>query len=198
MCTNSNCVPRDPKQLSQIQVSRSIKNSENETSNSIKAKVVSYDWRCMTCKSGIVIRRVKSLTEVIVISGDLLKSNTKKTYQNILQLMKKSNLFMLVLVTLFIRGLDHFISLFCFCSSTWLHYDGLASIKTKMVKRPTILNCEKLGFLIYVRKKIFCSSNERKIECPPEQIRIDKVLDSDNFDQYLKYSASEKADEILK
>ena len=50
---------------------------------------------------------------------------------------------MLLLVTLFISGLDHFISLFRFCSSAWLHYDGLASIKTKMVKRPTVLNGEK-------------------------------------------------------
>ena len=62
---------------------------------------------------------------------------------------------MLVLVTLLISELDHFISLFRFCSSTWLHYDGQASIKTKMVKRPTILNGKKLGFLIYVTKKFF-------------------------------------------
>ena len=44
-CTTSNCVPRDPKTLSRIQVSQSIKNSENETNNSIKAEVVSYDGR---------------------------------------------------------------------------------------------------------------------------------------------------------
>ena len=134
-----------------MQVSRSIKNSENETNDSIKAEVVSYDGRCMTCKSGRVTRRVKSLPEIIVIiviSGDLLKSNIKT-----ITIKEESNLFMLVLVTFFISGLDHFISLFRFCSSTWLHYDGLASIKTKMVKRPTILNGEKLGYLIYVRKK---------------------------------------------
>ena len=73
-CTNSNCVPRGPKPLSRIHVSRSIKNSENETNNSIKAEVVSYDARCMTCKSGTVTQRVKSLPEIIVISGDQLKS----------------------------------------------------------------------------------------------------------------------------
>ena len=69
-----------------------------------------------------------------------------------------------VLVTLFISGLDHFISLFRFCSSFWLHYDGIASKKTKMVKKPTILNGEKLGFLTYVSKKMPCLSNERKME----------------------------------
>ena len=74
MCTNSNCVPRDPKPLSRMQVSRSIRNSENETNNSIKAKVVSYDGCCMTCKSGTVTQRVKNLPEIIVISGDQLKS----------------------------------------------------------------------------------------------------------------------------
>ena len=79
---------------------------------------------------------------------------------------------MLVLITLFINGLDQFIFLFRFCSSTWLYNDGLASIKTKMVKRPTILNGENLGFLIYVSKKMFCSSNEHKIECPPEEVTL--------------------------
>ena len=132
-CINSNCLPRDPKPLSRIQVSRSITNSENETNNSIKAEVVSYDGRCMTCKSGTVTQRVKSLPEIIVISGYQLKS--QEFIPEYLTFTEESNLFMLVLVTLFISGLVHFISLFCFCSSTWLHYDGLALIKTKMVKR---------------------------------------------------------------
>ena len=43
-CTNNNCVHRDPKPLSRIQVSQSIKYSKNETNNSIKAEVVSYDF----------------------------------------------------------------------------------------------------------------------------------------------------------
>ena len=42
-----------------------------------------------------------------------------------------------------------------------------------MMKRPTILNGEKLGFLIYASKKLFCSSDERKMECPPEETTID-------------------------
>ena len=86
---------------------------------------------------------------------------------------------MLVLVTLFISGLNHFISLFHFCSSTWLYYDGLASIKTKMVKIPTILNSEKLGFQIYVIKKMCCSSNKYKMEYPPEEVTM-------NIDEELK------------
>ena len=90
---------------------------------------------------------------------------------------------MFVLVTLFINGLDHFISLFSFCSSTWLHYDGLALVKTKMVKRPTILNGQKLGFLIHMDKKMFCSSHKRKMECLPEEITIN--IDED-FMQFKK------------
>ena len=64
---NSNRVPRDPKPLSRIQASRSIRNSENETNNSIKAEVVSYDGRCKICKSGTVTRRVKILPEIIIM-----------------------------------------------------------------------------------------------------------------------------------
>ena len=67
-----------------MEVSRSIKNSKNETDNSIKAEVVSYDGRCMTCKSWKVT--LKSLREIIIIRGDQLKS--QKNIPNILQLMK--------------------------------------------------------------------------------------------------------------
>ena len=94
---------------------------------------------------------------------------------------------MLVLVTLFICGLHHFISLFHFCCSTWLHYDELAL--TKMVKRPTILNNEKLGFLIYVSKKMFCSSNESKMEYPPEEVTMN--IDED-FRQFKKENRNEQ------
>ena len=73
-CTSSNRIPLDPKPLLQIQVSQSIKNSENVTNISGIAKVVSYDERCMTCKSGTVTWTVKSLAEIIVISDDQLKS----------------------------------------------------------------------------------------------------------------------------
>ena len=190
-CTNGNCVPRDPKPLSRIQVSRSIRNSKNETSNSIKAEVVSYDGCCMTCKSGTVTQRVKSLPEIIVISGDQLKS--QEFIPEYLTFNEESNLFMFVLVTFFISGLDHFISLFCFWISTWLHYDGLALVKTKMVKRPTILNGEKPGFLIHVSKKMFCLSNKRKMECPPEEITMN--IDED-FLQFKKENENDDLEEL--
>ena len=83
--------PRDPKPLSIIQVSRSIKNSKNKTSNSIKADVVSYDGRCMTCKSGTLTRRVKRLSEIIIISGDQLKS--QENIPEYLTINEESNLF---------------------------------------------------------------------------------------------------------
>ena len=114
-CTNNNCVPRYPKPLSLIQVSQSIKYSKNETNNSIKAEVVSYDERCMTCKLGTVTQRVESLTEIIIISGDQLKF--QENVPEYLTINEETNSFMLVLVTLFISGLDHFIYFFCFCSS---------------------------------------------------------------------------------
>ena len=104
LCTNSNCVSCDPKPFSWIQVSQSIKNSKNETNNSIKAKVVSYDGCWMTCKSGTVTWRVESLPEII-ISGDQLKS--QENIPEYPAINEESNLFMLVLVTLFISGLDH-------------------------------------------------------------------------------------------
>ena len=52
-----------------------------------------------------------------------------------------------------------------------------------MVKRPTILTGENLGFLIYVNKKMFCSSNEHKMECPPEEVTMN--IDED-FMQFKK------------
>ena len=136
----------------------------------------------MTSKSGTVTRRVKSLPEIIIIiSGDQLKY--QENIPEYLTINQESNLFMLVLVTLFISGLDHFISLFHFCSSTWLYYDGLASIKTKMVKRPTIFNSEKRGFLLHVSKKMFCSSHEHETECPSEEVAM--IIDED-FMQFKK------------
>ena len=55
----------------------------------------------MTCKSGTVTRRVKRLPEIIVIiSGDKLKY--QENIPEYLTINQESNLFMLVLVTLFI------------------------------------------------------------------------------------------------
>ena len=178
-CSKSNCISRDPKPLSRIQVSRSIKNSEMKLSsikaqlnNSIKAKLVSSDVRCMICKSHTVTQRVKSLSEIILIRGHQLKS--QENIQLYLTINEESNLFILALVTLFISGLDHSISLFCLCSSTWIHYNGLPSIKNKILKRNAVLNGKKLGSLIYASKKRFCSSSEHKLRCPPEWNEIDE------------------------
>ena len=99
---------------------------------------------------------------------------------------------MLVLVNLFISEMNHFISLFHFFSSTWLYDEGLASIKTKIVKKPT-LNGEKLGFLIYVSRKMFCSSNERKMECPLEEVTMN--IDED-FMQFKKENENGDLEEL--
>ena len=167
-CRNSNCVPRDPKPLLRIHFRNQSKALKMEQTTQLKLK---YDGRCMICRSSTVTRRVKSLPEIIIIiSGDQLKS--QENIPEYLTINEEPNLLMLVLVTLFISGLDNFLSIFRFCCSTWLYYDGLASIKSKMVKRPTILNGGKLGLLIYVSKKMFWSSNEHKMECPPEEVTM--------------------------
>ena len=56
----------------------------------------------MSCESGTVTRRVKSLPEIIIIiiSGDQLKC--QENIPEYLTINQESNLFMLVLVTLFI------------------------------------------------------------------------------------------------
>ena len=59
---------------------------------------------------------------------------------------------MLVLVTMFLKSLDHFISIFRFNSSPWFLYDGLASRKTKIIKRP--VHNGKLGFLVFISKQM--------------------------------------------
>ena len=115
------------------QVSWSIKNAKNEANNWIKAEIVSCDGRYMTYKSSTVKQRVKSLPETIIIIGDQLKP--QENIPDYLKIYEESNLFILVLITLLISGLDYSMSPFRFCSSNWLNYDGLASIKNK--------SCEK-------------------------------------------------------
>ena len=56
------------------------------------------------------------------------------------------------LVTMFLKSLDHFISIFRFSSSPWFLYDGLASRKTKIIKRTTYNG--KLGFLAFISKQM--------------------------------------------
>ena len=53
---------------------------------------------------------------------------------------------------MFLKSLDHFILIFRFSSSPWFLYDGLASRKTKIIKRPTYNG--KLGFLVFISKEM--------------------------------------------
>ena len=69
--------------------------------------------------NGLRHERIKSLPKIIFISGDQLKS--QENIPEYLTINEESHLFMHVLVFFFISGLDHFISLFRFCSSSWLH-----------------------------------------------------------------------------
>ena len=57
---------------------------------------------------------------------------------------------MFVLATMFLKSLDHFISIFRFNSSPWFFYDSLAPRKTKIIKRPG--HNGKLGFLVFISK----------------------------------------------
>ena len=59
---------------------------------------------------------------------------------------------MLVLVNMFLKSLDHLISIFRFNSSSWFLYDGLASRKTKIIKGPE--HNGKLGFLVSISKQM--------------------------------------------
>ena len=114
-------------------------------------------------------RRVKNLAETIIISGDQLKS--QGNLPEYLTINEESNLFILVLVTLFKSGLDYFISLFCFVPVIGCIMTDYLQSRIKFVKKPTISRGEKLEFLIYVSKRMFCSSDERKMECLPKETR---------------------------
>ena len=99
----------------------------------------------MTYKSSTVKQRVKSLLETIIIIGDQLKP--QENIPDYLKIYEESNLFILVLITLLISGLDYSMSPFRFCSSNWLNYDGLASIKNK--------SCEKTYYFKQWKARIF-------------------------------------------
>ena len=53
---------------------------------------------------------------------------------------------------MFLKSLDHFISIFRFNSSAWFLYDGLASRNTKIIERPA--HNGKLGFLVFISKQM--------------------------------------------
>ena len=121
----------------------------------------------MTYKSSTVKQRVKSLLETIIIIGDQLKP--QENIPDYLKIYEESNLFMLVLVTLLISGLDYSMSPFRFCSSNWLNYDGLASIKNKSCEKTYYFKQWKARIFNIREKKKF---NERKMECPPKKIKM--------------------------
>ena len=99
---------------------------------------------------GEVTRKVKGLPLIISINGDQFKENENIPEQLIIN--NESNLYMLVLVAMFLKFLDYFISIFWFNSSPWFSYDGLASRKTKIIKRPA--HNGKLGVLVFISKQM--------------------------------------------
>ena len=53
---------------------------------------------------------------------------------------------------MFLKSLDHFISIFRFSSYPWFLYDGLVSRKTKKIKRPT--HNRETWFLVFISKQM--------------------------------------------
>ena len=82
----------------------------------MKADVVPYGGRCISCKSCTVTQSVKRRLEIIIIGGDQLKS--QQNIPEYLAINEKSNFFILVLVSLFINVLGHFVVVSVFHSST--------------------------------------------------------------------------------
>ena len=147
-CNNPLCAPRNPKLSSLVKLTDII--GDNKGIRRAKIKISSYKEVCFTCNLGEVTRKVKDLPLIISISGDQFKE--KENIPEELIINDKSNFYMLVLVTMFLKSLDHFISIFRFSSSPWFLYDSLASRKTKIIKRPTYNG--KLGFLVFISKQM--------------------------------------------
>ena len=75
-----------------------------------KIKISCYKEVYFTCNSAAVARNVKELPLIISISGDQFKE--KENIPEELIINCESNLYMLVLVTMFLKSLDNFISVF--------------------------------------------------------------------------------------
>ena len=145
---NPLCVPRNPKLSSLVKLADIT--GDNKGIRTAKIKISSYKEVCFACNLGEVTRKVKDLPLIISISGDQFKE--KENIPEELIINDESNLYMLVLVTMFLESLDHSISIFRFSSSPWFLYDDLASRKTKIIKRPTYNR--KLGFLVFINKQM--------------------------------------------
>ena len=138
-CNNPLCVSRNPK-LSSLEKLTDI-GGDNKGIRKAKIKISSYKEVCFTCNLEEVTIKVKDLPLNISISDDPFKGK-----ENILEeliINDESNLYMLVLITVFLKSLDHFISIFQFNSSPWFLSNNLTSRKTKIIKRPARIR--KLG-----------------------------------------------------
>ena len=131
-CNNPLCLPHYPKLSSLVKLTDIT--GGNKEIRRAEIKILSYKEVCCTCNLGDVTRKVKDLPLIISISGDQFKE--KGNIPEELISNDKSNLYLLVLVTMFLKSLYHFISIFRFSSSPFL-YDSLASRKAKIIKRPT-------------------------------------------------------------
>ena len=131
-CNNPLCLPRYPKLSSLVKLTDIT--GGNEGIRRAEIKILSYKEVCFTFNLGEVTRKVKDLPLIISISGDQFKE--KGNIPEELISNDQSNLYLLVLVTMFLKSLYHFISIFRFSSSPFL-YESLASRKTKTIKRPT-------------------------------------------------------------
>ena len=102
---NALCVPHNPKLSSLVKLSYIT--GDNKGIRRPKIKISSYKEVCFACNLGEVTRKVKDLPLIISICGDQFKEN-----KNILEefiINNESNLYMLVLVTMFLKSLDDFI-----------------------------------------------------------------------------------------
>ena len=112
-CNNPPCVPRNRKLTSLVKLTDIT--GDNKGIRRGKIKISSYKEVCFTCNLGEVTRKVKDFPLIISISGDQFKE--KENIPEELIINDESNLYMLVLVTMFLKSLDHFISIFRFNSS---------------------------------------------------------------------------------
>ena len=94
---------------------RDITGDDNKGIRRPKIKILPYKEVCFTCNLGEVTRKVKDLPIIISISADQFKE--KESIPEELIINDESNLYMLVLVTMLLKSLDHFISIFRFSSS---------------------------------------------------------------------------------
>ena len=112
-CNNPLCIARNPKLSSLLKLIDIT--GDNKGIRRAKIKISPNMEVCFTCYLGEVTRKVKDLPIIISISADQFKE--KESIPEELIINDESNLYMLVLVTMLLKSLDHFISIFRFSSS---------------------------------------------------------------------------------